>query len=100
MIWVHSQFDYIGRQMAHCPLFGNPFRYEPVSLNGPAGAAMVAIVVCIRRARVILLVRWNYLLQLLSDKIILGPHFSFAASPAPIDHSGLLVTFPAFVVVP
>jgi hypothetical protein len=40
------------------------------------------------------------LLQLQSDLIILRPHLSVSASPAPLNHSSLLVTFPAFVFVP
>jgi hypothetical protein len=61
---------------------------------------MVAVVVCIGSSSVILLEERKLLLKLQSYLIILGPHFSFPTPPAPIDHLGLLVTFPAFVVVP
>src|SRR6266567_5197621 len=100
VFWIHFQFDYIGRQTTFRPLFSNPIYHEPVTLNGPALSTMVAIVVRLGGFRIILLVGWKRLLQLESDLIILGPHLSFSVPPAPIDHSGLFVTFPAFVVVP
>ncbi len=100
MFWIHFQFDYIGRQATFRPLFSNPIYHEPVTLNGPALSTMVAIVVRLGGFRIILLVGWKRLLQLESDLIILGPHLSFSVPPAPIDYSGLLMTFPALVVVP
>src|SRR6266581_8532216 len=100
VIWAHFQFDYIGGQTTFRPLFSNPIYHEPVTLNGPALSTMVAIVVRLGGFRIILLVGWKRLLQLESDLIILGPHLSFSVPPAPIDHSGLLLTFPAFVVIP
>ena len=78
----------------------DPIHHEPVALNSTAVRTMVAIVEGASGSRVILLVQRKHLLKLEPDLIILSPHFSVAAPPAPLDYSGLLVTFPALVVVP
>jgi hypothetical protein len=92
---VHFQLYNIRRQMACRSLLSNPVTHEPVALNGPAATTVVAIVVSVSSSCVIFPVVWKRLLQPLSNSVILGPHFPFAALPAPLNHWGLLVTLPA-----